>query len=500
MTPEKIAQRFSFDRPGYKLIDFLEVGLPVYRLSLLATFLEDQPVPVLHEFILRAIELGLGCDKEIGEFLGLDMSLLVGVLADLDSAELISVSPASAGVTSQIALTAKGTKSVALLSTRTPKLGEIVLHFDGLTRRLVPPRSEPLWPYRQLVVAGIREVSSRPPRRPKLEDISIADARRISNLLSESRGRAKRELLSIKVIENSNRMFQVAQLLLYRSLEGNDSDFSVIVDEKNSTTHKDAIVRAGGLRRFGIDTEEQAAPPAFSVVDELSAEQLRQLTVQSAEASEAVREAILAATEIATPEGDSQADAIDRAILDSFAQNKAHSIRYLEVYEHPQFLDDALDNCRSWLLIISPWIKRQVLDQARLTVLKQRLEEGVKIYIGWGFGKGDRSNSNDMQVVQQLKSFKNSYHNCYFLDLMNTHEKILIKDSEYVITTSFNWLSFRGDRKRTLRYERGVYIGIRELVDEQFEQLVTRFEGAKQTTPSAEQLAALKDKFSPSTG
>ena len=209
----------------------------------------------------------------------MDVGILVSVLADLDSFELITVSPSSAGNAQLITLTQKGVKSIAQLLTNAPKLEEIVLHFDGLTRRLVPPRSEALWQYRQLVAAGIREVAAKPPRRPTLKAISIADARQISKQLSESRGRAKRELLAIKAIETSTRMFQVGQVLLYRAIQGNDVDFSVIVDQKNSPTHKDAIVRAGGLRRFGIDSEEQALPPVLSVVENLNPDQRQQLEV-----------------------------------------------------------------------------------------------------------------------------------------------------------------------------------------------------------------------------
>ena len=69
MIAEKIAQRFAFDRPGYILIDFLEVGLPVYRLSLLAAFLEERPLPALHEFVLRTAQVGLRTDQEISQFL-----------------------------------------------------------------------------------------------------------------------------------------------------------------------------------------------------------------------------------------------------------------------------------------------------------------------------------------------------------------------------------------------------------------------------------------------
>jgi hypothetical protein len=41
--------------------------------------------------------------------------------------------------------------------------------------------------------------------------------------------------------------------------------------------------------------------------------------------------------------------------------------------------------------------------------------------------------------------------------LPNTHAKILIYDDVY-ITSSFNWLSFKGDPSRTYRMEEGTLI------------------------------------------
>ena len=60
--------------------------------------------------------------------------------------------------------------------------------------------------------------------------------------------------------------------------------------------------------------------------------------------------------------------------------------------------------------------------------------------------------------------------------LGNTHAKVLIKDSEFSATSSFNWLSFRGDPNRTFRDEQGVLIYKSDAVDQKFQELLIRFE------------------------
>jgi len=58
--------------------------------------------------------------------------------------------------------------------------------------------------------------------------------------------------------------------------------------------------------------------------------------------------------------------------------------------------------------------------------------------------------------------------------LGNTHAKVLIKDSEFLAVTSFNWLSFRGDPGRTFRDEQGTLVQQPEYVDNKFDERVTR--------------------------
>ena len=53
--------------------------------------------------------------------------------------------------------------------------------------------------------------------------------------------------------------------------------------------------------------------------------------------------------------------------------------------------------------------------------------------------------------------------------------KVLISDRQFIVTTSFNWLSFRGDPNRTFRDEQGMFVGVRDVIDKRFDHLAPRF-------------------------
>ena len=49
-------------------------------------------------------------------------------------------------------------------------------------------------------------------------------------------------------------------------------------------------------------------------------------------------------------------------------------------------------------------------------------------------------------------------------------------DNKFVVQSSFNWLSFRGDPNKTFRDEAGVYITIPEYIEELFNRYAPRFQ------------------------
>jgi hypothetical protein len=61
-----------------------------------------------------------------------------------------------------------------------------------------------------------------------------------------------------------------------------------------------------------------------------------------------------------------------------------------------------------------------------------------------------------------------------FVGLGDTHAKVLILDHRYLVVTSFNWLSFRGDPAKPFRDERGVLVSIPSKIDAEYEKYKKR--------------------------
>jgi hypothetical protein len=57
LEPNKIARRFGA-RPGFQLIDFTQVALPIFVVPIDAMVIGSKPLPLVDEFLLRSITDG----------------------------------------------------------------------------------------------------------------------------------------------------------------------------------------------------------------------------------------------------------------------------------------------------------------------------------------------------------------------------------------------------------------------------------------------------------
>lgn len=151
------------------------------------------------------------------------------------------------------------------------------------------------------------------------------------------------------------------------------------------------------------------------------------------------------------------------------------TMRLLTTFEHRPVLLQALREAKRNVIILSPWLKTDAMDLEVMEGIEKAAKRGVSVAIGYGFHEGQPC--IDPHIEKQIKGMiqrlpARSLHLCR---LGNTHEKVLICDDRFVVITSFNWLSFRGDENRTLRQERGVYAEDAELVREMTADAQERF-------------------------
>jgi hypothetical protein len=115
-------------------------------------------------------------------------------------------------------------------------------------------------------------------------------------------------------------------------------------------------------------------------------------------------------------------------------------------------------------------VKDAVVDSTFVANLDRLLgRRDITVYIAYGIGNDNKG--TDSTAVQRLRRLADKHDRFNFLRLRNTHTKILIYD-DICVTTSFNWLSFRGDPERTYRMEEGTLIRRRSLVDHAWERYV----------------------------
>jgi hypothetical protein len=99
--------------------------------------------------------------------------------------------------------------------------------------------------------------------------------------------------------------------------------------------------------------------------------------------------------------------------------------------------------------------------------VEQRLRVGTQVTVAHGYGADD--NGSDDFALRRLTNLAARYEKFDFVRLKNTHAKILIFDDHWV-STSFNWLSFRGDPERTYRMEEGTLVSIPSRVGQEYER------------------------------
>src|SRR4051794_26052391 len=78
-----IARRYARQRPGYELVSYREVALPLFQVALEVLVLDEMPVPPIQEFVLRAVSKGIDELPTIAGVLGLDEPLVRSATLEL---------------------------------------------------------------------------------------------------------------------------------------------------------------------------------------------------------------------------------------------------------------------------------------------------------------------------------------------------------------------------------------------------------------------------------
>jgi phosphatidylserine/phosphatidylglycerophosphate/cardiolipin synthase-like enzyme len=432
-------------RDGFDLVSFREVGLPIYRLNTTAIVTADQPLPEMQAFVLRTVDAGLDAIEDITGFLGLEPGDLDDVLFSLAAEGLLRVTSEPGRPSERLVLSEKGVRATETLRTAQTLERTFLVDYDGLLRTPVPRRREAIRP-RALREQGAIEIAPSPPKKPSVEALDLGV---VESVLRQTRDLPRSHLLlELVCVNRADTLFVPAVILVFRARVGDEVQVGFVVDGRLSEDHELAFAASQGPERLGLLARDGAL---FEAAREVLGDVGRQaLAIARAESE---------AAETAEPVGGMEGDSEVAEALPAY--------QLVETYEHPVLLERSLDETRQRLIIVSPWIKRRVVDEAFAGRLRALLRRGVQVYIGYGLG--ETGPQDDEDAVHRLARLAHEFENFTFERFGDTHAKVLVSDESFAIVGSFNWLSFVGDPRKTFRDERGMLVrdpaAVREVID-----------------------------------
>jgi len=172
-------------------------------------------------------------------------------------------------------------------------------------------------------------------------------------------------------------------------------------------------------------------------------------------------------------------------ILEEFAfeiPKKITQTQTLSVWETQEKFAETLKTVKSKILIESPWIKRATLKY--INSIENALKKGVKVIILYGIESNDEHHYGTMEKLRNLESkYKKNFHlihlPSHFEEKQNykmtgTHRKLIIKDNDYYIQGSFNFLSFNKEKGQKIANEESILIP--KKVQEKWDKVLSEYD------------------------
>jgi len=148
-------------------------------------------------------------------------------------------------------------------------------------------------------------------------------------------------------------------------------------------------------------------------------------------------------------------------------QEKQLAGKYKDIstFEHKELIKEALLTAEFAVYIESPWIRKATMNY--LKEMKFFLgKKGTKLFIAHGIDSNSR-NAPHRETFEEIQKLQQQYKGRFFLFHLPTHfkikfpnrhgshRKLLIKDYDFYVKGSFNWLSYMGDESQSYAVEEG---------------------------------------------
>jgi hypothetical protein len=458
-----LIRKYKDAKPGLVLSAVLPSALPIRIFSLKVLVSKELGYSLGAEFVLKAINAKVNTTKGISDFLGLDPEI---------TGEFVAMEIHSGNIYfdefNRLQLSARGMSTLGSLVSHRMISTKVDVQIDQATGMLesylqLAGKVDELSALTRGEVGPEEQLIQLNPKRQDRPTKDFFDVH-VLNSFQEDSDTQIVEVYGLVAKKRFQERLKLAWLLVYVEPGTGLCTCELVIDGVVSVGHQSFVNEGSFLSDHGLQIEQPDQP--LGIVEVIKGLKLDQIP-DAGKFIEIYRELEdLDAVEredspIASPAGIVQ----EPIGLGKFlVQNQVPS--RISVFEHPKILDEALRFAKSRIFLMSPWITFKVVNESFIGLLRKALARGVEITIVFGYEEGVGNSIKSLRMLLDLQQV-----GLKFLRHQNTHAKLLIVDNTSVFT-SFNWLSFMGDKDLTYRMEEGTEVRSKEFADKMYSDLI----------------------------
>lgn len=485
MTIEELAKKKDNSVPNSTLVKYYEAGIPQWHMESILTMLKPKKLSVLQEFILKFISSGIDDVSDICNFLGVNTSAVNNAVALLQKNSLLTVDI----FYSKLKLTDKGEEALKEAATIVPEDIEYALYVDGLIGNVYLDTRK-LYTSKELRNFQIKPINTTV-EKPTLDTLAYEEVKRAISLFKKNHAyeqdKLEGELQEVSQVVKTYVEYKKVYVLVFINNKSEDIEFQVYDGTTRNDDYSIAFQKQynNNTRVLDFDSKESTDEESDnSLISVLPQEIIESAKTFSYKDSTLEREISNLTTQLDAIKDNSDDDeeqkesATERIRflekkIDEMKNERKGADRILSTYDHRPLLIDALENAQNMVVIVSPWIKSGGLNNEILGRIEKALQRKTQVIIGYGISEKEDS---DKWILKKLSDIQKKRYgnNLHLVRLSNTHEKVLIKDNEYMVITSFNWLSFKGDPNKGFRQETGYYTESKDAIKQMKANLSNR--------------------------
>jgi len=500
MIIDVLAKKHQMDHPGYLLSDWYDAAMPAYQLQIRAQMMAQEALSPVGQYILRCLEAGVVNVSEIGDFLGLSKQIIIEEIEILEKLGCVVILIPHLQNSEKIIVTPKGKKTLYELIIQIPREENFPVCLDALSGEYLPQKQlldkkfvveqdyyqfpfyigTPDITSLNLIAlkSQWREYSGSLPRF--MQDLKLLGVLEVEKVFSGYRIMRILQFIHkenhnvlVHVYDGHDRVYELEKILLQMEKEG----LHALRSEQKPTGFLEnelpdpiiGIVSPDAIQAVKKRTEE--LPVLEEQIDKLKnqagvADRRSKSSKQIEEISRSEQEADNLRNQIADLQ--SQIDTL---------KSNAPSLEILSMVEHRPKLIEALNTSLSRVIIISPWLSLKAIDKNLRDQILTALRRNVEVWIGYGFGESKDKEKQALDKLDEIRKMKIG-RNLKIQYLGKSHAKVIICDEKFMVTTSFNWLSFAGRQDWGNRIEFGILTSDKKAIKIMVDKLVPMFSNA----------------------